>query len=146
GQRTRPRSSGPPYHPHRLQDHRAGRSGLPDVAGQPCDQSTGDKGSYKKWKSVTPAMAARLTDHIWTMDELLSFRVPPSRCGHALKRFSHVIGTGPKMCQRGLTTAAPEKDVYTHFAPRAPGSSPRSPARQRWLALRAGVGDGSRRS
>jgi hypothetical protein len=37
----------------------------------------GDKGSYKKWKSVTPAMAAGLTDHVWTMDELLSFRVPP---------------------------------------------------------------------
>src|SRR5215831_150667 len=37
----------------------------------------GGKGSYKKWKSVTPAMAAGLTDHVWTMDELLSFRVPP---------------------------------------------------------------------
>ena len=37
----------------------------------------GDKGSYKKWKSVTPAMAAGLTDHVWIMDELLSFRVPP---------------------------------------------------------------------
>ena len=37
----------------------------------------GDKGSYKKWKAVTPAMAAGLTDHVWTMDELLSFRVPP---------------------------------------------------------------------
>jgi len=36
-----------------------------------------NKGSYKKWKSVTPAMAAGLTDHVWTMDELLSFRVPP---------------------------------------------------------------------
>jgi IS1 family transposase/transposase-like protein len=37
----------------------------------------GGKGSYKRWKSVTPAMAAGLTDHVWTMDELLSFRVPP---------------------------------------------------------------------
>ena len=37
----------------------------------------GAEGSYKKWKSVTPAMAAGLTDHVWTMDELLSFRVPP---------------------------------------------------------------------
>src|SRR5262245_2920585 len=37
----------------------------------------GSKGSYKKWKAVTPAMAAGLTDHVWTMDELLSFRVPP---------------------------------------------------------------------
>ena len=37
----------------------------------------GPNGSPKQWKSVTPAMAAGLTDHIWTMDELLSFRVPP---------------------------------------------------------------------
>ena len=37
----------------------------------------GRNGSYKKWKPVTPAMAAGLTDHVWTMDELLSFRVPP---------------------------------------------------------------------
>jgi hypothetical protein len=35
------------------------------------------KGSPKKWHPVTPAMAAGLTDHIWTIDELLSFRVPP---------------------------------------------------------------------
>lgn len=37
----------------------------------------GRKGSRRKWKQVTPAMAAGLTDHVWTMDELLSFRVPP---------------------------------------------------------------------
>lgn len=37
----------------------------------------GPNASYKKWRQVTPAMAAALTDHIWTMDELLSFRVPP---------------------------------------------------------------------
>jgi hypothetical protein len=56
----------------------------------------GDKGSYKKWKAVTPAMAAGLTDHVWTMDELLSFRVPPSRYGNDLKWLSHVIGTPPE--------------------------------------------------
>ncbi len=39
----------------------------------------GPQATYKKWKQVTPAMAAGLTDHIWTMDELLSFRVPPKR-------------------------------------------------------------------
>jgi hypothetical protein len=39
--------------------------------------TNGRKGSRKKWKPVTPAMAAGLTDHVWTMDELLSFRVPP---------------------------------------------------------------------
>ena len=26
---------------------------------------------------VTPAMAASLTDHVWTTTELLSYRVPP---------------------------------------------------------------------
>jgi IS1 family transposase len=39
----------------------------------------GPNATYKKWKQVTPAMAAGLTDHIWTIDELLSFRLPP-RC------------------------------------------------------------------
>ena len=33
-------------------------------------------GSQKRWQSVTPAMAARLTDHVWTTSELLSYRVP----------------------------------------------------------------------
>jgi IS1 family transposase len=35
------------------------------------------RGSPKKWRPVTPAMAAGFTDHVWTIDELLSFRVPP---------------------------------------------------------------------
>lgn len=30
-----------------------------------------------KWQERTPAMAAGLTDHIWSMDELLGYRVPP---------------------------------------------------------------------
>ncbi len=34
-------------------------------------------GSPKKWQAVTPAMAAGITDHVWSMDELLSYRVPP---------------------------------------------------------------------
>lgn len=34
-------------------------------------------GSPKKWQLVTPAIAAGFTDHVWTVDELLSFRVPP---------------------------------------------------------------------
>jgi hypothetical protein len=40
-------------------------------------QPTRGSGSPKKWKLVTPAMAAGLTDHVWTMEELLSYRVPP---------------------------------------------------------------------
>jgi IS1 family transposase/transposase-like protein len=39
--------------------------------------TNGPKGSPKKWRERTPAMAAGLTDHVWTIDELLSFRVPP---------------------------------------------------------------------
>jgi len=34
-------------------------------------------GSPQQWQAVTPAMAAGMTDHIWTMEELLSYRVPP---------------------------------------------------------------------
>jgi hypothetical protein len=32
----------------------------------------------RKWEQRTPAMAAGLTDHIWSLEELLSFRTPPS--------------------------------------------------------------------
>jgi len=34
-------------------------------------------GSAKHWQPRTPAMAAGLTDHVWTLRELLLFRVPP---------------------------------------------------------------------
>ena len=33
--------------------------------------------SPKKWQPVTRAMAASITDHVWTMKELLGYRVPP---------------------------------------------------------------------
>ena len=39
-------------------------------------EPTRGTGSPKRWKPVTPAMAADITDHIWTTTELLSFRVP----------------------------------------------------------------------
>jgi len=34
-------------------------------------------GPGHKWHELTPAMAAGLTDHPWTMDDLLRYRVPP---------------------------------------------------------------------
>jgi hypothetical protein len=34
-------------------------------------------GSAKCWRPCTPAMAAGLTDHVWTLREGLLFRVPP---------------------------------------------------------------------
>jgi len=40
-------------------------------------QPTRGAGSPKRWQPITPAMAAGITDHVWTMEELLSYRVPP---------------------------------------------------------------------
>jgi IS1 family transposase len=34
-------------------------------------------GSAKQWRPRTPAMAAGLTEHVWTLREVLLFRVPP---------------------------------------------------------------------
>jgi IS1 family transposase len=38
---------------------------------------TNGTGSAKQWRPWTPAMAAGLTDHVWTLREMLMFRVPP---------------------------------------------------------------------
>src|SRR5215475_5799286 len=38
---------------------------------------THGNGSAKRWRPCTPAMAAGLTDHVWTLREVLLFRVPP---------------------------------------------------------------------
>jgi len=46
---------------------------------QPLPQSvpTNGSGSAKIWQSRTPAMAAGLTDHVWSLRAVLLFRVPP---------------------------------------------------------------------
>jgi hypothetical protein len=38
---------------------------------------TNGSGSAKLWRPCTPAMAAGLTDHLWSLREVLMFRVPP---------------------------------------------------------------------
>jgi len=43
----------------------------------PQPEPTNGSGSAKQWRSQTPAMAAGLTDHVWTLREVLLFRVPP---------------------------------------------------------------------
>jgi IS1 family transposase len=53
---------------------------LPHIAlRQPLPQPlpTHGTGSAKRWQPRTPAMAAGLTDHVWTLREVLLFRVPP---------------------------------------------------------------------
>jgi IS1 family transposase len=40
-------------------------------------ETTNGTGSVRVWRPCTPAMAAGLTDHVWTLKEMLLFRVPP---------------------------------------------------------------------
>jgi len=40
-------------------------------------EPTNGSGSAKQWRPCTPAMAAGLTAHVWTLREVLLFRVPP---------------------------------------------------------------------
>jgi IS1 family transposase len=43
----------------------------------PQPEPTDGTGSAQQWRPCTPAMAAGLTDHVWTLCEVLLFRVPP---------------------------------------------------------------------
>jgi IS1 family transposase len=43
----------------------------------PQPEPTNGTGSAKRWQPRTPAMAAGLTDHVWTLRAVLLFRVPP---------------------------------------------------------------------
>lgn len=42
----------------------------------PVPEPTRGTGSERKWRPVTPAMAAQLTDHVWSTQELLTYRIP----------------------------------------------------------------------
>jgi IS1 family transposase len=43
----------------------------------PQPEPTHGTGSVRQWRPQTPAMAAGLTDHVWTLREVLMYRVPP---------------------------------------------------------------------
>jgi transposase-like protein/IS1 family transposase len=43
----------------------------------PFPEATSGRGSAKLWRPCTPAMAAGLTDHVWSLKEVLFYRVPP---------------------------------------------------------------------
>jgi hypothetical protein len=43
----------------------------------PLPEATNGSGSARLWRPCTPAMAAGLTDHRWSLREVLMFRVPP---------------------------------------------------------------------
>jgi IS1 family transposase len=40
-------------------------------------EATSGRGSTKVWRPYTPAMAAGVTDHVWSLKEVLLFRGPP---------------------------------------------------------------------
>ena len=40
-------------------------------------EATNGNGSARLWRPCTPAMAAGLTEHVWSLKEMLLFRVPP---------------------------------------------------------------------
>ena len=43
----------------------------------PYPEATYGRGSARVWRPYTPAMAAGLTDHVWSLKEVLLYRVPP---------------------------------------------------------------------
>jgi len=43
----------------------------------PVAEATNGRGSARVWRPRTPAMAAGLTDHVWSLQEVLLYRVPP---------------------------------------------------------------------
>jgi|SRR5215471_16483746 len=40
-------------------------------------EATNGSGSAKVWRLCTPAMAAGVTNHVWSLKEVLLYRVPP---------------------------------------------------------------------
>jgi hypothetical protein len=60
----------PTYH-HFVWPHASVRLALPELEPVP------GTGAIKRWQPRTPALAAGLTDHIWSLREVLLYRVPP---------------------------------------------------------------------
>jgi transposase-like protein len=43
----------------------------------PLPEATNSRGSVRVWRPCTPAIAAGVTDHVWSLQEVLFYRVPP---------------------------------------------------------------------
>lgn len=52
----------------------------------PTPEATRGSGSPRRWQERTPAMAAGMTDHVWTTAELLGYRVPMAVLNSLAKR------------------------------------------------------------
>jgi IS1 family transposase len=102
----------------------------------PKPQPTRSTGSPKKWQPVTPAMAADITDHVWTMEELLSYRVPPDFRNELVGRlprtypFSDNRGTGTYAANASARTS----ESLTPFAgPVTASGTFAAPNKGRWI-------------
>jgi hypothetical protein len=63
--------------------------------------ATNGSGSAKLWQPRSPAMAAGLTDHVWTLKEVLMFWVPPWPQPHPVGTYS--ADDQPHRGQLGVT-------------------------------------------
>lgn len=61
----------------------------------PTPEPTRGSGSPRKWHPVTPAMAAGLTDHAWTTNALLSYRISATRLDQ-LRESEHLFPSWDK--------------------------------------------------
>lgn len=79
---------------HLVLPHHSLRQPLPEP------EITRGTGTPRKWKPVTPAMAAGITDHVWTTTELLSYRVP----FHFLETLSKIepLFPSPEQVNQGI--------------------------------------------
>jgi hypothetical protein len=71
---------------------------------------TKGSGSPKKWRQVTPVMSAGVTDHVWTLQELLTYRLPPGARRGALYSQSDTAARRP--CAGCLSKSASKTDNY----------------------------------
>jgi transposase-like protein len=64
-------------------------------------------GSGHKWQERTPAMAAGLADHVWTVEEVLHYRVPPTEVAPPRRsRPPNVISLARRRRAKARTTEA----------------------------------------
>ena len=71
---------------------------------------TKGSGSPKKWRQVTPMMSVEVTDHVWTLPELLTYRLPPGAQVDMSCAKPRLAISKPELA--ALTRASPGADNY----------------------------------
>jgi hypothetical protein len=79
------------WRPQRARSHTSSNFCFPHARLRPvlaAPEPTKGRGAAQRWRPCTPAMAAGLTDRVWTLREMGLFRVPPWPQPQALSRDS----------------------------------------------------------